>query len=378
MSEQPEAPPTTMKITSHALVATLISLKVITAGAALAQPNPGQRSPTLQRLQQLNQVERDRQAAEDAKWRSFRIDNSKSTMPWFFNSLTNRSPSCEFYWPGWKASKDGIRITDTRKCPWDKVAVNCNSLKASWYTKAYSHWSPWSTPGKLNGPNDAYEFETETSLMVASLCDNITNSSGQRAQSQASMSTSPAIAARRQRAETKPVLTIPGKANMGMINVGAEGKQILDLLGGIGVLTEIRDKCPKAGVVGAYSRFDNLFILCTASLRNPGLATETIAHEAIHALHDCLQPGGIKGSDSLTVTSFLKTFRNGKYSADFRELVRIGLADRPRTVAYLEELRTNLPRNMYEMEVEAHALEISPKAVKSLLEAFAPLCISPT
>jgi hypothetical protein len=52
----------------------------------------------------------------------------------------------------------------------------------------------------------------------------------------------------------------------------------------------------------------------------------------------------------------------------------MGLVNRPKTLAYLEELKKSMPRNIYAMEIEAHALEVSPKSVRILLEALAPLC----
>ncbi|MCP9941002.1 hypothetical protein KBY70_01110 [Cyanobium sp. ATX 6E8] len=210
--------------------------------------------------------------------------------------------------------------------------------------------------------------------MVAALCDNIAPPIGKEAQSLSSIASMPTRSARPTASVAKPMMPIPNDAQISTVNVGAGGKQILQLLGEMGVETEIRDKCPKAGTVGAYSRFDNLLILCKASLRDPALATEVIAHEAVHALQDCLQQGGIKGSDSITLTRFFKTFNNGRQSADFRDLVRAGLANRPKTLAHLEELKKSMPRNMYAMEIEAHALEVSPKSVRILLEALAPLC----
>lgn len=370
-------------MTAGAAVASLAASDEITAGSAWAQPIPSQPSPTMQRLQQLQKVERDRQSAEDAKWRSFggqspaHTANGGETRPvemaatWYFDALTSSSPpvqprKCEFYWPGWKLHPDGTRVTKVRGCLRNWVAVDCKSLKVAWSFRGYPpSWSGWALPATS---------DVETTQMVTELCDNIAPPIGKEAQSLSSIAAMPKRSARPTASVAKPMMPIPNDASFSTVNVGAEGKQILQTLGGMGVVTEIRDRCPKAGVVGAYSRYDNLLVLCNASLRNQALATETIAHEAVHALQDCLQPGGIKGSDSITLTRFLKTFNNGRQSADFRDLVRAGLANRPKTLAYLEELKKSMPRNMYAMEIEAHALDVSPKSVRILLEALAPLC----
>jgi hypothetical protein len=159
-------------ITTQAVVTTLIALKLITADSASAQPREDQGSPTLQRLRQLHQVEEDRKAAEDAKWRSFRIDDVKSAGSLIFDALTNRPPKCEFYWPGWKVGQDEVRITSTRGCYWEKVAVNCKSLKISWHKPALNKYSPetayWT---KWIMPNTSTERGLEDSRMVAALCD---------------------------------------------------------------------------------------------------------------------------------------------------------------------------------------------------------------
>ena len=319
----------------------------------------------MQRLQQLQKVERDRQSADDAKWRSFRGHDIAPASLWFFDAL-ERAPKCEFYWPGWTLRPDGSRVTKVRGCLRDWVAVDCKSLKVAWSFRAYPpSWSDWGLPTSS---------DVETTQMVAALCDNIAPPIGKEAQSLSSIAAMPTRSARPTASVAKPMMPIPNDVQFSTVNVGAGGKQILQLLGEMGVETEIRDKCPKAGTVGAYSRFDNLLILCKASLRDPALATEVIAHEAVHALQDCLQQGGIKGSDSITLTNFYRTFNGGKQSAELRDLLSMGLAKRPKTVAYLEELKKSIPRNMYAMEIEAHALEVSPKTVSILLETFMPLC----
>ncbi len=362
-------------IAAGAALTALVALDAITAVSASAQSRAGQTSQTMQRLQQLQQEERDRQSTEDAKWRRFPGHDDPGATPasrWVMNVLMGTPPKtppkCEFYWPGWKLNSNGTRITKVRSCGRNWVAVDCKSLRVSWkhYPAIYARWSDWRLPTSN---------ELDTAQMVAALCDNIASPLGEEAQSSApsnSLQLRPSITPI---SEAKPSLQLPSSGQFGSINVGAEGKQILQLLGEMGVETVIKDECPKPGTLGAYSRFDNLLVLCKASLKYPALATEVIAHEAVHALQDCIQPGGIKGSASRSLMSFFRVFNEGKHAARFEDLLRDGLANRPNIAAYLRDLKTSMPPKMFLMEREAYALEIYPKSVALLLKNIGiPLC----
>ena len=179
-------------LSAAAALASLAAFNAVTPGSASAQPKTAQPSPTLQRLEALHQVERDRKSAEDAKWRSFsRVDPParatsigtprpvETVAPWFFDALTGGGQpqhlhqKCAFYWPGWKLRPDGTRFTAVRGCLQKWVAVDCKSLKVSWHdrlllldrSKYAAGWSTWSVPQ-----------DGETTQMVAELCDNITAS----------------------------------------------------------------------------------------------------------------------------------------------------------------------------------------------------------
>ena len=347
-------------VSSAAAIATLAALDAITAGSVLAQQMPGQPSPTLQRLERLQRLEYERRSAEDAKWRSFPSHYATSISP---------RPKCEFYWPGWELRPDGTRATRVRGrslCA-VAVAVDCRSLKVSW--RDHRGWGDWKHPIEKD------RLSIETGRMVAELCDNIAPSVGNESQPQTAIASLPARPSITSISEAKPSLLLTSSWKCGSINVGAEGKQILQLLGEMGVETVIKDECPKPGTLGAYSRFDNLLVLCKASLKYPALATEVIAHEAVHALQDCIQPGGIKGSASRSLTSFFRVFNEGKHAARFEDLLREGLANRPNMAAYLRDLKTSMPPNMFLMEREAYALEIYPKSVALLLKNIGiPLC----
>lgn len=173
-------------ISAGAALASLVAFNAVMPCSASAQPKAAQPSPTLQRLEGLQQVEQDRQSAEDAKWRSFsRVDpparatSGGSPGPvelasmWFFDALRwggqpqHLRQKCAYYWPGWKLRPDGTRFTAVRGCLQKSVAVDCKSLKVSWLSSAHrANWSSWSVPS----PQD------ETGQMVAELCDNITSS----------------------------------------------------------------------------------------------------------------------------------------------------------------------------------------------------------
>lgn len=370
-------------ISAGAALASLVAFNAVMPGSASAQPKAGQPSPTLQRLEGLQRVEQDRQSAENAKWRSFsRVDpparatsggspgSVELASMWFFDALRwggqpqHLRQKCAFYWPGWKLRPDGTRFTAVRGCLQKSVAVDCKSLKVSWLSSAHrANWSSWSVPSP----------QEETGQMVAALCDN-TTSGAKEPIAKASAPSMPARSTGEPGLGPRAAIPAPDHAGFSAVNVGAGGKQILQLLGRMGVSTEIWDRCPKVGSIAAYSRFDNLLILCKASLRDPSLATEAIAHEAVHALQDCLQPGGIKGSASIPLRALFKTSNGGKNFDDFVNLLYMGFADRPKTVAYLQKLEKNLSPDMFTMEVEAYALEASPETVRIMLESFLPVC----
>jgi len=161
-------------ISAGAALASLVAFNAITAGSAWAQPIPVQPSPTMQRLQQFQKVERNRQSAEDAKWRSFRGHQVDTAAPWFFDTLTKRPPRCEFYWPGWKLHPDEARVTKVRGCSWDWVAVDCKSLKVSWQRGAWNRYSPKSAYSSgWETPTSSTDSGLQTVQMVAELCENI-------------------------------------------------------------------------------------------------------------------------------------------------------------------------------------------------------------
>lgn len=371
-------------ISAGAALTSLVAFNAVRPGSASAQPKEGQPSPTLQRLEGLQRVEQDRQSAEDAKWRSFsRVDPParatsvgtprpvETAAMWWFDSLAEGQPQhlrqkCAFYWPGWKLRPDGTRVTAVRGCLQKWVAVDCKSLKVSWLSSAYrASWSSWNVPA----PRD------ETGQMVAALCDN-TSSSAKEPTAKASTPSMPARSTGEPGLGPRVAIPIPDRAELSAVNVGADGKQILQLLGRMGVRTEIWDRCPQAGAIAAYSLSDNLIALCKAALRDPVLATEAIAHEAVHALQDCLQPGGIRGSASVPLRTLFKTSNGGKNFEDFVNLLRMGFAERPKIVAYLLELEKNLSPDLFTMEIEAYALESSPETVRIMLESFLPVCAS--
>jgi len=146
----------------------------------------------------------------------------------------------------------------------------------------------------------------------------------------------------------------------------------------MGVEAIIAKACPKAGAHAAYSRFDNLLVLCEPALYGPAIATESIAHEAVHALQDCIQPGGIKGSASIPLIKFLTIINDKQRIEQFKQLLHSGLINRPKVTADLREQKKNLPPEMFLMEYEASALEAYPKRVAAMLQEIGlPLCAVP-
>ena len=337
-------------------------------------------SPTMQRLGQHRRQMANKEAAENAKWIRFprpgSVDKPLDIAGVVMMNLMLDSPvsSCEFYWPGWKKLADGSRVTRVRGCRNSWVAVNCAALRISWgyqplwpvivngvRTPSPVVWGRWETPdvAALGGGPSA--------LMMAELCDNLVPSIarsvfGSPLNSSAGTSSSlPAQAAKR--------LSRQGELSEGVVvNLGVEGQRIYGLLEQIGVSAILTKKCPRAGAIAAYSRSENLLVLCKEALRDPSLTTEAVAHEAVHALQDCVQPGGITGASSIPLTVFFGYFNGGKSLERFKNLVAAGLRGRESTMAHLEAEKNRLSSEMLLMEHEASALEIWPERVYALLK----------
>lgn len=159
-------------------------------------------------------------------------------------------------------------------------------------------------------------------------------------------------------------------------------KKSLDILGlleviGVGV-RHLGAKCPKGipeSVVAAYNRFDNYILICHGSVRNREHLEEAITHESVHAIQDCIQPGGIKGNKSIAISKYLLALNLVDSNEHFMSLLRQLLWPRNKTVEDLHELKTKLSPDFFLMEYEAYALEIRPGKVATLVEKIAiPKC----
>jgi len=134
----------------------------------------------------------------------------------------------------------------------------------------------------------------------------------------------------------------------------------------MGVRIRISRKCPD-GVLAAYGRYENLFLLCSSLNKSAELITEAVAHEAVHALHDCVQDQGIGGSDSTTLISFFERLGSVERVERFKALLRSLLIPRPLTTQRLFRLKNQLNPKFFLMEYEAYALEADPPKVLSLI-----------
>lgn len=214
--------------------------------------------------------------------------------------------------------------------------------------------------------------------MVAALCDNISPAIGSAINSSPlPLPSQPAESSLSISRNSSP-LTPASHPSRKLVNLGVEGVKILGLLERMGVEATIAKVCPKAGAHAGYSRFDNLLVLCDSALYDPAIATESIAHEAVHALQDCIQPGGIKGSASIPLAKFLATFNGEPNIEEFKQLLRSGLINRPKVTADLREQKKNLLPEMFSMEYEASALEAYPKRIAAMLQEIGlRLCAVP-
>jgi hypothetical protein len=144
------------------------------------------------------------------------------------------------------------------------------------------------------------------------------------------------------------------------------GEAIIEGLEAMGVRVGFSKNCPD-GALAAYGRHDNLFLLCSNLNKSVELITEAVAHEAVHALHDCVQEQGISGSQSTTLVSFFERLGNIERVERFKALLRSLLIPRPLTTQRLFRLKEQLNSQFFLMEYEAYALEADPPKVLSLI-----------
>lgn len=146
----------------------------------LPQSSKAQLTPTQQRLQQLEQAERDAKAAEERKWRTFPKPRVYSTSAEeiqgeYANAIqailnpSGAPESCSYNWAEWKLdSATGIRSTQMRcrRSYHRAVAVNCSTLQLS--TADFDFLQPPDTWGRWRLPGDEGERQ-----MVVALCGNL-------------------------------------------------------------------------------------------------------------------------------------------------------------------------------------------------------------
>lgn len=371
------------------LAAPVATLGVGPAGAQTL-PSAGYESPTLRRLEEIDRQERERKRAEDSKWWSFPRPRSAGQVParegsveWYRNLITSgigKGNKCEFYWPGWRTVgfPVGTQGTDVRNCfrgDWlvDKIAVDCRNLRLSWGMSFIPRGSEnrivkWDEGTR---PSLSTKEGREDAQMMAEVCDRGgIDVESELARPVLTPPSHTAISSNRnmESSGAARVADEPGKAGtMRLVNVGVMGQRILDVLARMGVKSVIPTKCPQPDAIAAYSRHDNLLIMCSAAFRDPALATEAIAHEAVHALQDCLGPGGIKTPSSVTLSNYFASLNGSNGATPFKEILRSGLEGRPKTNAELLELKSSLTTDQHQMEYEAYALEVQPKLVMALL-----------
>lgn len=156
------------------------------------------------------------------------------------------------------------------------------------------------------------------------------------------------------------------KPNKTFLPMSKYGKAIIDGLESMGVRIRFTNKCPD-GALAAYGRYDNLFLLCSNLKESADLITEAVTHEAVHALHDCVQHQGISGSQSTTLVSFFERLGNTERVGRFKALLSSLLIPRPLTTQRLFRLKDQLDLQFFLMEYEAYTLEADPPKVLSLI-----------
>lgn len=167
----------------------------------------------------------------------------------------------------------------------------------------------------------------------------------------------------------------PARAATFTIELTPESEAIIKHLGSLGVaIKHVRARCTNGGsglVVAAYERFDNYILVCHGGVRDRVHLQESLTHESVHAIQDCLQAEGILGNRSIPISRYFVISNRADRNARFQELLRNLLKGRRETVEYLNDVSSSLAPAFYEMEREAHALETRPDLVINLIKNLA-------
>ena len=145
-------------------------------------------------------------------------------------------------------------------------------------------------------------------------------------------------------------------------------QEFIDLLENNGIKISYKNGCGRTGKsLAVYN--PRLNTMCLPD--NSADFDESLTHEAVHALQDCITEGGINDSRMITVHSFLKNTQEpgDTHAADFMAGVKSSLAEFD-DVPHIQEHYSKVNRDM---EAEAYALEHNPQFVYDLLK----ICLQP-
>ena len=143
-------------------------------------------------------------------------------------------------------------------------------------------------------------------------------------------------------------------------------KGIATKLNSIGVSTEYGTCTGIDGIkpIGSYNFINNHFCI-SDEIRTNELLEETVIHELVHVIQDCLADGGIADDEMGSVTRYLSE-GDASREENMDEIIESQLSKRGK-LDHVHEYTAHMEPEHKWVELEAYHLETSPLLVLTLL-----------
>ena len=141
-------------------------------------------------------------------------------------------------------------------------------------------------------------------------------------------------------------------------------RRLSDQMRSFGVRVEVVSTCSNnTNAVGTYNRRSNILCIATSHIDHDGLLIETVTHEAVHVIQDCLG-GGLHSAGQRSIADYL--IKNRGFSA--KAVVEQFKTLHHSSLNHTRKVLTDADDRTREMEFEAYALESHPARVFDLLK----------
>ncbi len=138
-------------------------------------------------------------------------------------------------------------------------------------------------------------------------------------------------------------------------------RQLSDQMRSVGVYISVKNLCPIRDAVASYDSETNVLCIAASRVRSKAFLTETVTHEAVHVIQDCLG-GGLLSPNTSTIGEYLiKKGMNPQTVAEQFKLLNRSSISHTRSILRKSSEHTGV------REFEAYSLEGSPHRVLSLL-----------